>query len=101
MKRLEHEADLLVSESRTLGRGEAGDLLPLERVAAARRLVEKAEDVHERGLAGTGRSGDGHELAARDGQRDVRERVDRAAVRRRVRLPICSSSITTNPVVEC
>src|SRR5262249_4323183 len=45
-------------------------------VAAARRPVEAADDVHQRRLARPGLAHDGHELAGTDLQRDIVERPD-------------------------
>ena len=71
---LEDEADRLVAEVRQLVVGEAGDVLPLQQVAAGGGAVEAAEQVHQRRLARARGPHDGDELALRDLERDAAER---------------------------
>ena len=73
---LKHEANLLVSHARQLVFGGLGDVLAVEDVLAGRRPIETAGDVHERGLAGAGRTGDRDELARLDRQRHAAQRVN-------------------------
>jgi hypothetical protein len=63
---LEHEADLLVADRREVVFRHPGHVLAIEKVVPAGRTVETAEDVHQRGLAGARRTGDGHELTVFD-----------------------------------
>jgi len=69
---LENETDLLVADVGELVAVELGNIDPVEQIAAARRTVEAAEQVHERGLAGAARSHERHEFAAVDLDRDPR-----------------------------
>ena len=68
---LEYEADLLVADVGELVAVELGDVDPVEQVATARRTVEAAEQVHERGLAGAARAHERHEFAAVNLDRDA------------------------------
>ena len=77
---LEDEADLLVADLRELGPREPVDALAVERVGAGRRLVEAAQDRHERRLARARRPDQRDELAARDRHVDAAQRVDGGAV---------------------
>src|SRR5437762_14216343 len=77
VERLEDEPDLAVADPRELGPRETGDVLAVQDVAAGRRGVETAEDIHEGGLPRTGGAHHRHELAALDLDRQAAERVDR------------------------
>ncbi len=77
---LEDEADLLVADRRELAPGEPFHALAVEGVGSARRLVQAAQDRHERGLAGARRADQRDELAALDLEVDAPQRVDRGAV---------------------
>ncbi len=68
---LEHEADLVVADLGAAVAVEVRDLDAVEHVAAGGRPVETADDVHQRRLAGAGRTHDRHELAAVDVERDA------------------------------
>ena len=72
---LEHEADLPVADLGALVAVEPRDVDAVEEVAARRRPVEAADDVHERALAGARRAHDRDELARRDRERDAVERA--------------------------
>ena len=63
VERLKHKADLIVARLGHLIIGEFARLLAVENIRAASRLVEKADDMHERGFAGAGRTHYGHEFA--------------------------------------
>jgi hypothetical protein len=52
VERLEDEPDAAAANSRALAVGEAGGVETIDQVAAARRAVEAAQDVEERGFAG-------------------------------------------------
>ena len=73
---LEHEADLPVPDQRQLVLRHPRDVLAVEEVLAAGRPIEAAEDVHQRGLAGPRRAGDGHELARLDVHVGAAQRAD-------------------------
>ena len=73
VERLEHEADLAVADRRELVVGQVDDVLAVEPVAAAGRVVQAAEDVHHRRLARPRVPHDRDHLALVDGQRDVIE----------------------------
>ncbi len=81
---LEDEPERTVSHLRELAPVELRHLAIAEEVRARRRLVETAEDVHERRLARPRRPHDGDELRRLDGERhaverahlDVTERID-------------------------
>src|SRR3546814_17809780 len=66
--------------ARRHGSGGPVHALPVERVAPARRLVETAEDRHQRGPPGARRSDEREKLAAVDGQVDAAQRANRDAV---------------------
>src|SRR5207253_11140363 len=68
---LEDEPDLLVPDPGELVIAEHGDVGVIEDVAAGRRYVEAAEDVHQRRFARDARDHDGNELAAPDMQVDT------------------------------
>src|SRR5438132_13562163 len=74
VKALEHEPDFRVADARQLARTELRHVLAVEKVLSARRPIEAAEQVHERGLAGARRTGERDELAGRDVERDPTER---------------------------
>src|SRR5438105_1976035 len=77
VEHLEHEADLRVAHVGQLVAREARDVLAVEPVAAGRRAIEAAEQVHEGGLAGARRAHDGHEFAGLDRHGDAAQRVHR------------------------
>src|SRR5262249_25574991 len=54
---------------------------PLPRRRARRRHPESGDDPKQRRLAAAARAHQGHELTAPDGERDLPERLDRAALR--------------------
>ena len=58
------------------GSRSAGDIDALEEVMAAGRLVEAAENVHQRRFARARRAHDGDELAGLDGEADAAQRFD-------------------------
>ena len=66
VEELEHETDPVPAQQRALLLRERADLAPLEQVAPARRPVEAADDVQQRGLAGAGGPDERDVLAARD-----------------------------------
>ena len=68
---LEHESDLPVAYLRELVIVQPRDLDSIQAVRPAGRLIQAADQVHEGGLAGTGGTHDGNELAGLDGQGDV------------------------------
>ena len=72
---LEDEADLGVANHRALVAVEGRDVDAVEVVGAGGRAVEASQDVHQRRLAGAGRSHDGHELAGLDVEVDAGERA--------------------------
>jgi hypothetical protein len=73
---LEDEPDLLVADARQLVVVHRAHLLAVQEVGALRRRVEAADEVHQRGLAGTRRAHDGHVLALLDLDRDPAQGVD-------------------------
>src|ERR1700733_11073866 len=68
---LEHEADLVIAQLGQLFAVKACDIHFIQQVAAARRAVQAADDVHHRGLAGAAGAHDGHELAPANPQIDA------------------------------
>lgn len=74
---LEDEAELLIADARQCLRGHRGHVFAVEPVAALRRRVEAAEDVHQGGLAGAGRADDRDELAAIDPHVHAAQRLHR------------------------
>src|SRR5215813_8520310 len=59
---LKHESDAPIAHRGERVVGERRHLISLETIRATRCAVEAAENIHERGLAGAGRSHHGHEL---------------------------------------
>jgi len=76
VERLEDEADLLPADARELIVVEALDGAPVELVSPCGRAVEAAEDVHERRLAGAGRTHDRDVLPTRDLEVERSQRLD-------------------------
>ena len=64
--------------------GDAGDVLALENEAAAGRLVDAADEVEDRGLAGAVGADDGEDLALLHVEGDPVDRADAAEVDREV-----------------
>ncbi|MCY1295995.1 hypothetical protein D9M70_453610 [compost metagenome] len=63
---LEDEAEGAAAQGRQLIGIEVGDALAVDQIVAAGRLIEAAENVHQRRLAGAGLADDRHELARLD-----------------------------------
>ena len=76
IERLKHEADLLVAHRGQLVIVHRLDRRAVEDVLPGGGAVEAADDVHERRLAGTGGSHDGHVLAVIDDEIDAAQRKD-------------------------
>ena len=68
---LKDEADLAVAERGELGLRKSEGVAAVERDAAGRRCVERAEDVQQRALAASGRTHHGHAAARRQSEGDV------------------------------
>jgi hypothetical protein len=79
---LEDEAELAVAHRRARVGIEAGDVLAVEAIAPARRLVEQTEQVHEGRFARSRRAHDGDELAMADRHADTVEGAQRRAAHR-------------------
>src|SRR5205814_7819628 len=75
---LKHEPDLLIPDPGELRAREAVHALSVERVRAARRRVEAAQDRHARRFARARRPDEREELAALDGQAHAAPRPYRA-----------------------
>ena len=88
---LEHEADLLVAHLGQLGLGHVADVHAGQLVAAARRDVQAAQDVHQGRLARAGRTHD-RDVVARLRRRGT-PRAARAPRRRRCRRSCATSRI--------
>ena len=73
---LEDEADFAVADFGELVVVHLADAGAVQFVAAGRRRVEAADQVHQRGFAGAGRPHDGDVFAALDFQRHVAQGVD-------------------------
>src|SRR5690606_123664 len=71
---LEHESDLAVAHVRQLDLAQLRGVASVEQVAAAGRRVQAADDVHQRGLAGTGGADQRHVLVAGDVEVDAGQR---------------------------
>jgi hypothetical protein len=72
---LEDEADFLVANAGELIIVEFGDVVAVEPVMALRGRIEAAEEVHQRGFAGTGRAHDGDVLVVADTDVDAAQGV--------------------------
>ena len=72
---LEDEADLAVADHGQLVFVQLPDVDAVEQVATRGRVVEAADDVHQRRLARAGRAHDRHVVAALDGQVDAGDGV--------------------------
>lgn len=68
---LEDEADACGTDAREIVIVERRRRLSLKKVLSFGMQIQKSEDVHERGLSGTGRTHDGDEFSAVDPQVDV------------------------------
>ena len=68
---LEDEADFLVADARQLIVVKIADELAVEPVAALRRRIEAADEVHQRGLARAGGAHDGDVFVVADVERDA------------------------------
>ncbi len=75
---LEHEAEIMPAQQRALLAVEPPDLDAVEKVAAARRLIEAADDVHGRRLARARWAHHRHELAFADAEADAVKRAHAA-----------------------
>ncbi len=73
VEELEDEADALVADARELPVVEGREVLSRQAVAAARGLVQEADDVHERALARSRRPHERHVLALLHGEVDALE----------------------------
>ncbi len=73
---LEHETNLPVPDRRELVFGHPRHILAVQEVLAAGRPIQAAEDVHERGLAGAGRTRHGDELTLLDVEVRAAQRAD-------------------------
>ena len=76
VEELEHEADVAPAQERQLAVAHRRDLAVLDDDVPGGRTVKPGQDVHKRRLAGAGRPHDSRELALRNLQRHVVERVD-------------------------
>ena len=81
---LEHEADLPIADGGELEFVELTQISSSKLDAAGRGLIERADDLQQRALAGTGRSHDSERFAGVDLQRKVIEHGQRSAARRGV-----------------
>ena len=75
VKALEDEPDVLIAQCRQLFVVHARNRLPEQAVFARVRPVQTSENVHQRGLAGTGRSHHGHVVPFVDLEVDVIQRM--------------------------
>src|SRR5262245_55061034 len=75
VKTLEDEAELLVTQIRERVAIQAVNVYASEEIVAARRGIQAANEVHERGLAGSGSSHHREHLAALDLQVDATQRM--------------------------
>jgi hypothetical protein len=73
---LEDEADFFIADAGELVVIELGDIVTVEPVAALRRGVEAADEVHQRGFTGSGWAHDGNVLVVADAEVDAAEGVD-------------------------
>ena len=73
---LEDETHHPVAHGGQLGLAEAGHVASIDLVDAGIGYVQQAENMHQRGLAGTRRPDDGHVLALLDRQRDSVQRAN-------------------------
>ena len=73
---LEYEAEAFAADAGEVRLAQRRDIDALQEVMAAGRLVEAAENIHERRFARARRAHDGDELAGLDGQADAAQRFD-------------------------
>ena len=76
---LEHEADIGGAPGRQLAAPELVDAPPVDLDRARRGAIEPADQVQERGLPGSRRAHERHEVAVRDVEVDAMEHLDRLA----------------------
>ncbi len=68
---LKDEAYLVPPDIGKLIVGERRDILAVQKILAASGIIQRAEDVHEGGFSGAGRTHDCHEFAVRYGEADT------------------------------
>ena len=73
---LEYEAEALTTNAGKVRLPQRRDVDAFQQVMAAGRLVEAAENVHQRRFARAGRAHYGDELAGLDGKADAAERFN-------------------------
>jgi hypothetical protein len=73
---LEYETDSLAAQTGSLIIAQSGGVNPIEKVTARGRPIEAANDVEQRGFAGTGRAGNRQPFAAIQTKVNVHQRVD-------------------------
>ncbi len=83
---LKHESDFLVADVRQLVVLHVADQVAVEIIQAAGGRIQTADQIHQRRFAGSGRTHDGHILAAPDFDVYARYRVD-LLIAHHVRLP--------------
>ena len=76
VERLKHEPDASAPQSGPLIVGQLRGIDAVEEIAAAGRMVQAADDVQQRRLSGTRRTGDRQPFATLQPEIDVDERVD-------------------------
>src|ERR1700687_1063417 len=72
---LKHKADFAISDRSQFVLVKAGDIDSVKEISSGARLVEAAQNIHERGLTTSARSHDGHELTTSDVHRDAPQRM--------------------------
>src|SRR5664279_2335177 len=92
---LEDEADGFGANMVEVGGAEAGDILSVKPDFAAGGAVEASDEIDHGAFAGTGGAHHGDPLAGRDGERDVVERFNEAAI-----IFFLSGGITLGDVLE-
>ena len=79
---LKDEADVSIAKVGQVALGQGEGIASLQPHVAARRPVERAENVQQRALAGAGRPHDGHGVAALQVERHIAQHGQGAAARR-------------------
>ena len=80
VKLLEDESNFLGAHTVQVSRGDTGHVLTVEPDFARRRAIKATDQIHQRRFTRPRRAHDGEPFAARNVQRDVVERMNRAVL---------------------
>lgn len=84
VKRLKNKADFPVSHAGLLVYSQTRDILTIEEIASHAGLIKQSENVHHRGLAGSGGANYCNEVTSFDPESDVDQGMDHLSRRPRI-----------------